>query len=116
MKRAILLAFGAALALAGCDVYHGMRATAPPADDNRARLVVENAGTDSVLVINGETVGRAAAFNSEARAFRLTQGNFLVEVRRASEQQLVQTVFATDGTTQIISVPNPPAAAETAAR
>lgn len=114
MKRTILFTFGAALAVAGCDIYDDMPRAA--AEDNRARLVVENAGTDSVLVINGETVGRAAAYDSNATAFRLSQGNYLVEVRRASEQQLVQTVFATDGTTQVIDVPAPQDDAEMTAQ
>jgi 3-oxoacyl-[acyl-carrier-protein] synthase III len=105
MKPTLFACLAMALAVGGCDVYGNMNQDAPP--DQRARLVIENAGSDAVLVINGETVGRAAAYDDEDSAFHLSQGNYQIEVREASDVLLMETVFATDGTTQVLSVPVP---------
>lgn len=105
MKPTLFACLAMALAVGGCDVYGNMNQDAPA--DERAKLVIENAGSDDVLVVNGETVGRAAAYDDEGSAFHLTQGNYQIEVRKASEVLLMETVFATDGTTQVLSVPPP---------
>lgn len=108
MKLPLLACFAMALAVSGCDVYGNMNQGAPP--DGRAKLVIENASPDAVLLINGETVGRAAAYDDEDTAFHLTQGNYRIEVREAGDRLLTETVFATDGTTQVLTVPAPAAA------
>lgn len=107
MKMPLFAGLAMALAVGGCDVYGNLNQDPPP--DSRAKLVIENAGPDAVLLVNGETVGRAAAYDDEANAFHLTQGNYQIEVRQASERLLSETVFATDGTTQVLSVPAPAA-------
>lgn len=105
MKSKLAAGLMLALTAGGCSVYD---VRDDPATDNRARLVIENAGTDAVLLVNGETIGRAAEYDSESDAFRLSQGNYLVEVREVEDKLLVQTVFATDGTTETLFVPDPP--------
>ena len=105
MRLKVLGCLMLALAAGGCDVYNDMNQE--PAEDNRARLVIKDAPPDSVLLINGDTVGRAADFGDEDSAFRLSQGNYVVDVWQASEQRLTSTVIATDGTVQTITVPMP---------
>ena len=63
MKSLLLACVAMAFTLSGCEFYGELYADPP--DDNRAKLVVENAGSDSVLVVNGHTVGRARAFDDE---------------------------------------------------
>jgi hypothetical protein len=113
MRLKVLGCLMLALAAGGCDVYDNMNQE--PAEDNRTRLIFQNAPPDSVLLINGETVGRAADFGDEASAFRLSQGNYVVDVWQASEHKLTSTVMATDGSVQTITVPMP-AAENTAAQ
>ncbi len=104
MKAKLAAGLMLALTAGGCSVYDVRDGAV---EDNRARLVIKNAESDAVLMVNGETIGRAAYFDSESNAFRLSQGNYLVAVRVMQTEQLVQTVFATDGTTEILYVPDP---------
>ncbi len=106
MKLKLLACAAIPMALGGCDLYEDMNRDA--VTDTRAKLVIENAGTDAVLRVNGETVGRAAAYDDESKAFRLSQGTYMVDVWQGKQHVLTSTVPATDGTVQTITVPAPP--------
>ena len=105
MKLKLLGCLTLALTIGGCDVYDDRHQD--NAEDNRARLVIQNASPDAVLLINGETVGRAAAYDHASNPFRLSQGTYVVDVWQADQQQLTSTVVAADGTLNTITVPNP---------
>ncbi|SRR6056297_736950 len=106
MIRDILIGALLAVSVSGCDVY---QETYDATFKQRvaaegAALIVTEAPTDAVLLVDGETIGRADRYDDSASALALEEGDHTIEVQLGAETIFRQAMFLPTGKATTINL------------
>lgn len=71
---------------------------------SRPQLVVKGAPADTVLVVDGHSMGSASRFNGDPNVLVVEPGGHQVEIQRSGNVVHVEKVFVSDGETRTITI------------
>lgn len=100
MKRHLFLA-GALTMLAACSTP----VTTVKTVDARPHIAIQNASASAVLLVDGVTIGTAAAYDGDKQVLTLDSGTHKVEIRDGGRSVYAESIYLGDDVTRTIIVP-----------